>query len=107
MLFRVIGFKPDLNESIAMMEKSNKRKLIATLDSMYPCILHQHNITIFFEMACMHTVCPHPLTSLNIGKCYLYINKKDEAKKWLEEAANFKSSQTQSEGVAHAHVSPF
>ena len=46
-LFRVIGFKPDLNESIAMMEKSNKRKLIATLDSMYPCILHQHDITIF------------------------------------------------------------
>ena len=34
-LFRVIGFKPDLNESIAMMEKSNKRKLIATLDSMH------------------------------------------------------------------------
>ena len=55
----------------------------------------------------MHTVCPHPLTSLNIGKCYLYINKKDEAKKWLEEAANFRSSQIQSEGAAHAHVSPF
>ena len=27
-LFQVLGFKPDLNESIAMMEKSNKRKFI-------------------------------------------------------------------------------
>ena len=52
----------------------------------------------------MHAVFPHPLTSLAIGKCYLYINKKDEAKKWLEEAANFKSSQAVPEGTAHAYV---
>lgn len=52
-----------------------------------------------------HAVLSHPLTSLYIGKCYLYLNKKDEAKKWLEEAANFKSSQALSEGAAHAYVS--
>ena len=52
-----------------------------------------------------HAVFPHPLTSLYIGKCYLYINKKEEAKKWLEDAANFKSSQSMPEGTAHAYVS--
>lgn len=27
--FQLVGFKPDLNESIAMMKKSNKRKFMS------------------------------------------------------------------------------
>lgn len=102
MLFQLTGFKPDLNESIAMMEKSNKCEFNMSVNLTLTFI----NMTLLILNG-IHAVLPHPLTSLYIGKCYLHINKRDDTKKWLEDATNFKSSQALPEGTAHAYVSWF
>ena len=54
----------------------------------------------------LYTVHSQPLTDLYIAKCYLYVNNKDEAKKWLESSVSLVSSIAEL-GEAHAWVSQY
>ena len=108
--YKVTGFKPDLNEAFDMLKKSNKsevqfRSLLPFVNNYYSKLLQQHiNIIILvYYYATYQSFHAQPITSLYIGKYYLYVKQIDEAKKWLE--ATTKSKCLQTEGAVHTYVS--
>lgn len=81
--------------------QSSTSVALAILDSTLisvATIMHSHHG--------LYTVHSQPLTDLYIAKCYLYVNNKDEAKKWLESSVSLVSSIAEL-GEAHAWVSQY